>query len=178
MSYYIDYPLIRYLHCQNQSWMMQIAEVYGFQIDLNSKWLWHFRLINSFPAYQHFLLKQYIRIKFINQGLDFLNISNIFRDHRVTSKTPQYFENLDRPLIWYRYKTPISNTIFNYSQVTFDPDVRSSIQSSCCCADSPLPYPLADHVVTGDLACIPDKGLRSLFKKGPKYRLPSRIDFT
>ena len=30
----------------------------------------------------------------------------------------------------------------------------------------------------GDLACIPDKGLRSLFKKGPKYRLPSRIDFT
>ena len=25
---------------------------------------------------------------------------------------------------------------------------------------------------------IYDKGLRSLFKKGPKYRLPSRIDFT
>ena len=33
------------------------------------------------------------------------------------------------------------------------------------------------HVVTGDLTCIPQKGLRSLFKKGPKYRLPSRIDF-
>ena len=26
--------------------------------------------------------------------------------------------------------------------------------------------------------CVPDKGLRSLFKKGTKYRLPSRIDFT
>ena len=34
------------------------------------------------------------------------------------------------------------------------------------------------HVVTGDLTCIPDKGLRSLFKKRPKYRLPFRIDFT
>ena len=39
-------------------------------------------------------------------------------------------------------------------------------------------YPPAGHVVTGDLTCIPDKGLLSLFKKGPKYRLQSRIDFT
>ena len=121
---------------------------------------------------------QYIKIKFINQGLDLLNISNIFRDHRVASKIPQYFENLDPPLICYQYKKPIRNIIFNYNQVTSDPDVRSSIQSSCSCADSPFLYPPAGHVVTGDLACIPDKGLRSLFKKGPKYRLPSRIDFT
>ena len=49
-------PLFWYLDW-NQSWMMQIAEVYDIQIDLNSKWLWHFRLINSFHAYHHFLLK-------------------------------------------------------------------------------------------------------------------------
>ena len=75
-------------------------------------------------------------------------------------------------------KKPIRNIIFNYNQVTSDPDFRSSIQSSCSCADSPFLYPPAGNVVTGDLACIPDKGLRWLFKKGPKYRLPSRIDFT
>ena len=121
---------------------------------------------------------QFIKIKFINQGLDLLNISNIFRDHRVTSKIPQYFENLDPPLICYQYKKPMRNIIFNYNQVTSDPDVRSSIQSPCSCADSPFLYPPAGHVVTGDLTCITDKGLRSLFKKGPKYRLPSRIDFT
>ena len=46
------------------------------------------------------------------------------------------------------------------------------------CADSPFLYPPAGHVVTGDLNCIHDKGLRSLFEKGPKYRLPSMIDFT
>ena len=61
---------------------------------------------------------QFIKIKFVNQGLDLLNISNIFRDHRVTSKIPQSFENLDPPLICYQYKSPIRNIIFNYNQVT------------------------------------------------------------
>ena len=121
---------------------------------------------------------QFIKIKFVNQGLDLLNISNIFRDHRVTSKIPQYCENLDPLLICYQYKSPIWNIIFNYNQVTSDTDVLSSIQPSWSCADSPFLYPPAGHVVTGDLNCIPDKGLRSLFKKGPKYRLLSRIDFT
>ena len=122
---------------------------------------------------------QFIKIQFINQGLDLLNnIFNILRDHRVASKSPQYFENLDPPLICYQYKKPIRNIIFNYNQVTSDPDVRSSIQSSCSCADSPFRYPPAGYVVTGDLAGIHDKGLRSLLKKRPKYRLPSRIDYT
>ena len=30
---------------------------------------------------------QFIKIKFVNQGLGLLNISNISRDHRVTSKS-------------------------------------------------------------------------------------------
>ena len=110
---------------------------------------------------------QFIKINFINQGLDFLNISNIFRDHRVTSKIPQYFENLDPPLICYEYIKLIRTIIFNYNQVTSDPDVWSSIQSSWSCADSPLLYPPAGHVVTGDFACIPDKGLGHVLRKGP-----------
>ena len=73
---------------------------------------------------------QFIKIKSVNQGLDLLNISHIFRDHRVTSEIPQYFENLDPPLICYQYKNPIRNIIFNYNQVTSDPDVLSSIQPS------------------------------------------------
>ena len=121
---------------------------------------------------------QFIKIKFFNQGLDLLNISKIFRNHRVTSKIPQYFENLDSPLICYQYKNPIRNITFNYNQVTSYPGVLSFIQPSWSCADSPFLYSPARHVVTGDLTCIPDKGLLTLFKKGPKYRLPSRIDFT
>ena len=90
---------------------------------------------------------QFIKIKFVNQGLDLLNISNIFRDHRVTSKIPQYFENLDSPLICYQYNNPIRNIIFNYNQVTSNPDVLSSIQPSWSCVDSPFLYHPAGHVV-------------------------------
>ena len=63
-------------------------------------------------------------------------------------------------------KKTIRNIIFSYNQVTSDPEIRSPIQSSCSCADSPFLYPPAGHVITGDLACIPDKGLRSFLRKG------------
>ena len=179
-SSYMHSLLFRYLDW-NQSWMRQTAEVNDIQIDSNLKWLWPFRLINSFPAYLHFLLKHSLsKLSSLIKAWTCLIFPtfSIFRDHRVTSKIPQYFENLDPPLICYQYKSPIRNIIFNYNQVTSDPDVLSSIQPSWSCADSPFLYPPAGHVVTGDLTCIPDKGLRSLFKKGPKYRLPSRVDFT
>ena len=73
---------------------------------------------------------QFIKTKFIDQGLVLLNIYNIFRDHRVTSEIPQYFENVDHFLICYQYKNLIRNIIFNYNQVTSDPDVLSSFQPS------------------------------------------------
>ena len=56
ISFYMHSLLFRYLDW-NQSLMMQIAEVYDIQIDLNSKWLWILRLINPFPAYHRFLQK-------------------------------------------------------------------------------------------------------------------------
>ena len=85
---------------------------------------------SSYPTVPYRQSWLFLKIKFVNQGLDLLNISNIFGDHRVTSKIPQYFENLDPPLICYQYKSPIRNIVFNYNQVTSDPDVLSSIQSS------------------------------------------------
>ena len=56
MSFYMPFLLFRYLDW-SQSWMRQIEEVYAIQIDLRLRLLWHFRLISSFPAYHHFLLK-------------------------------------------------------------------------------------------------------------------------
>lgn len=120
---------------------------------------------------------QLMKIHFVNKGLDLLNISNIFRDQRVVSKIPQYFENLEPPLICYQYKKPIRNMVFNYNKVTSDPNILDSTSSLCTCTGSKFIYQPAGHVVTGDLKCISDKNLRSLFRKGPKYRLPSRIDF-
>ena len=101
MSFYMHSVLFRYLD-GNQSWKKQTADVYDIQIDSNLKWLWPFWINKLFPRLPTLPPKiQFIKIKIFNQGLDLLNISNIFRDHRVTSKIPQYFENLDPPLICY-----------------------------------------------------------------------------
>ena len=56
MSFYMPFLIFRYLDW-SQSWMRQIEEDYAIQIDLNLRLIWHFRLISSFPAYHHFLLK-------------------------------------------------------------------------------------------------------------------------
>ena len=52
MSFYMHSLLFRYLDW-NQSWMVQIAEVYAIQINLNSKWLWHTTASSKNTVYQH-----------------------------------------------------------------------------------------------------------------------------
>ena len=94
-----------------------------------------------------------------------LNFSNIFRDHKVTSEIAQHFENLD-PSYYYQQKNLY--IIFKYNQVNSDPDFRISVEPSCSRMASPFLYPLANHVVTCDSACSPDKNLRSIFKNGIK----------
>ena len=94
MSFYMHSLLFRYLDW-NQSWMRQTAEVYDIQIDSNLKWLWPFRLINSFPAYHHFLLNtQFIKIKFVNQGLTCL----IFPTFSGITESPLKSLNISRIL--------------------------------------------------------------------------------
>ena len=84
MSLYMHSLLFRYLDW-NQSWMRQTAEVYDIQIDSNLEWLWRF-FYKLFPRIPPLPTKtQFIKIRFVNQGMDLQNISNIFRDHRVTS---------------------------------------------------------------------------------------------
>ena len=118
-----------------------------------------------------------LKLKFINKGFDLLNISNIFRDFHVQSKIPQYFEYLEPPLICYQYKKPIKNLIFNYYNLTTDTSVLLNKPKSCSCLKSRFLYQPAGHIITGNLDIIKDRQIKSLFKKGPKFRLPSRIDF-
>lgn len=106
-----------------------------------------------------------------------MNISNIFRDHRVQAKIPQYFKYLDPPIICYKYNKPIRNLIFNYNKVTSDENIKESCPVSCKCANSKFLYEPAGHIVTGDLSIIKHKYIRNLLGKGPKYRIPSKIDF-
>ena len=45
------------------------------------------------------------------------------------------------------------------------------------CTSSKFCYAQAGHVITGNFDIIKDKRIRALLSKGPKYRLPSLIDF-
>ena len=121
---------------------------------------------------------QFIKIKFINQGLDLLNISNIFRDNRVASKIPQYFENIDPPLIYYQYKKPL--------EISFSTTTKSLLTRMFGVLFNLLALVwtrlFCIHLQTmlspGTLPVSLTKDYGNFFKKGPKYRLTSRIDFT
>ena len=196
MRFYLHSLLLRYLDL-NKSWIMQIAEINDIQIDLDSIWLWLFRLINSFPAYHGFLQKHsssklnslikvwtYLIVETNSSNLPCLYSTFHLEYHLVLSRFclifPTFSEITESHLKSHSIsiistlllfvistKKTIRNIIFNYNQVTSDPDVRSSIQYSCSCADSPFLYPPAGKIVTGDITYIPDKGLRSLFEKRP-----------
>ena len=48
---------------------------------------------------------------------------------------------------------------------------------TCECHNSDFKDNIHNHIITGDLSIIKNIQLRNLVKKGPKYRLPQRIDW-
>ena len=57
--------------------------------------------------------RHYIKVSFINRGMDFIDLPSIFRDSSVISSIPTYFQNSETPIICYKYNKPISYIIFN-----------------------------------------------------------------
>ena len=45
----------------------------------------------------------FIKIPFINKGIEFIDLPSIFRDNNVISSIPSYFENTESPIICYKY---------------------------------------------------------------------------
>ena len=52
-------------------------------------------------------IRHFIKIPFINKGMDFINLPSIFRDKSVHSSIPNYFRNCEIPIICYKYYKPI-----------------------------------------------------------------------
>ena len=48
-------------------------------------------------------IRHFIKIPFINKGIDFIGLPGIFRDKTVESSIPDYFENKEPPIICYKY---------------------------------------------------------------------------
>ena len=129
--------------------------------------------VDKLSEHQRFFLK----IPFINKGIDFIDIQSIFKDKTVFDSIPKYFKNTEPPIICYKYNKPVRNIIFNYNKIVADLNINENIPDACDCASSKFCYAPAGHIITGNFDIIKDKRLRTLLSKGPKYRLPSLIDF-
>ena len=122
-------------------------------------------------------VRHFFKISFLNKGIDFIDLQSIFNDNRVKDCIPRYFKNIENPIICYKYKKPIRNVIFNYNKTVSDLNIISNTPTTCDCAQSKFCYTPSGHIITGNFDIITDKRIRNLFTKGPKYRLPSSIDF-
>ena len=67
-------------------------------------------------------IRHFIKIPFINKGIEFIDLPSIFRDN-VISAIPSYFENTESPIICYKYNKPIRNTILNFNELVSDLDI-------------------------------------------------------
>ena len=70
--------------------------------------------------------RHYIKVSFINRGMDFIDLPSIFRDSSVISSIPTYFQNSEIPIICYKYNKPIRSIIFNFNKLVSDLDIDTS----------------------------------------------------
>ena len=120
-----------------------------------------------------------IKLDFINQSIDAVNLPSILRSKSVIETVPTYFKEKEPPIISYTYTKTIANKIFNFSSTLSDLDYHQfhNNPSQCECNTSSHLYQPYGHVITGDLSIIPNSKLRYLIAKGPKYREPCKVDW-
>ena len=84
-------------------------------------------------------IRHFIKIPFINKGIDFIDLPSIFRDNTVESSIPDYFANKEPPIICYKYNCsnicykynkPIKSTIFNFNKLVAYLDIDTKTLDS------------------------------------------------
>ena len=75
-------------------------------------------------------IRHFVKIPFINKGIDFIDLPSIFRDNTVESSIPDYFENKEPPIICYKYNTPLRSTIFNFNKLVANLDIDTETPDS------------------------------------------------
>ena len=68
----------------------------------------------------------FIKISFINKGMDFINLSSIFRDNSVSS-IPTYFQNTGTPIICHKFNNSVRSIIFNLNKYLFQVSILIQI---------------------------------------------------
>lgn len=75
-------------------------------------------------------IRHFLKIKFLNKGIDFIDLQSIFNDNNVKRCIPKYFKNQENPIICYKYKKPIRNVVFNYNKIVSDLNIISNTPST------------------------------------------------
>ena len=106
--------------------------------------------------------------------MDKIGNSQILHSREVISTVPQNFQD-KAPLVCYHYTPTVSSKLLNFRKES-QAVGKASGSLSCDCHSSGFNYSPLGHVITGDLNIVSNPKLRDIFRKGPKYRLPRRID--
>ena len=75
-------------------------------------------------------MRHFIKIPFINKGVDFIDLSSTFRDKSVQSSIPNYFKNYEVLIICYKYNKLIRGAIFNFNKLVSDLDIETCYPDS------------------------------------------------
>ena len=123
--------------------------------------------------------RDFYHLRFRDKGLDFINISAILRNNAVVNKIPIYFNDKEPPVIGYKFNKSFVGNLLNYKDTLSEEGIDCFENNSlpCNCQNSPFNDPNHGHIITGNLDIVRNDTLRNLIKKGPKYRLPQRINW-
>ena len=85
---------------------------------------------NKYQTFEVKHKRHFIKVQFINKGIEFIDLHCIFKDNLVISSIPNYFNNSETPIICYKYNKPIRSTIFNFNKIVTDVDIDSNTTDS------------------------------------------------
>ena len=113
-------------------------------------------------------ITHFIKLDFINKGIDAVNLPSILRSKPVTEIVPTYFKEKEPPIISNTYTKTIASKIINFSSTLSDLEYHQfhNNLSQCECNTSSHLYQPYGHVITADLSIIPNSKLRDQFTKG------------
>ena len=127
--------------------------------------------------------KYHISIAFVDKSFDFINLQQILNSKESKENRPTLMEEEDIPKVVYSLTDTVRPKILNYNKFVdaldlteFDKD-KKSVPCPCNSFHDSFVNEHHKHIITGDLSLIKNEQLRSVYKKGPKFREPKSIDF-
>ena len=120
--------------------------------------------------------KHFMKIKFLHEGIDAINLPQLLRSQSVMDKILAYFKDKEPPIISYQYTNTVASKLFNFSSPLSNLDITNYLSNPqhCQCNISKFYYERHSHVITGNLMVIENVKLRELVAKEPNTENPIR----